>query len=65
MSQLGALHYQTQRYAESLELLRRAQHIAHRNHGVYTLKQLSIVDWITKVNLATGQILAATCNALS
>lgn len=59
LSQLGVLHYQTQRYADSLDMLRRAQHIAHRNDGVYTLKQLSIVDWITQVNLATEQFLAA------
>lgn len=59
LSQLGMQHYQTQRYADSLDMLRRAQHIAHRNDGVYTLKQLAIVDWITKVNLATDRILAA------
>lgn len=59
LSQLGVLHYETQRYADSLDMLRRAQHIAHRNDGVYTLKQLTIVDWITRVNVATDQILAA------
>jgi tetratricopeptide (TPR) repeat protein len=59
MSQLGVLRFQTQRFAESLDTLRQAQHIAHRNDGVFTLKQLEIVHWITKVNVATGKFLAA------
>lgn len=59
LSRLAIVHYQRQRYTDALELLRRAQHIAHRNDGVYTLAQLDLIDWITKVNLLSHQPLAA------
>lgn len=56
---LGRLHYLNQDYAESLAVLRRAQHITHRNDGVYSLDQLIIVDWITSNHLKTNAFSAA------
>lgn len=54
LSQLGMLYYQTGDYAEASTTFRRAQHITHRNDGVYTLDQLPIVDWISRINLASN-----------
>jgi tetratricopeptide (TPR) repeat protein len=59
LSRLGALYYQTGQFDKSLEVMRRAQHIIHRNSGVYSLDQLKIVDWITKINLRTNKPRAA------
>lgn len=56
---MGKLYYQQQDYAESMAVLRRAQHITHRDDGVYTLDQLNIVDWITSIHLRTNSILDA------
>ncbi len=56
---LGRLHYENQDYAESLAVLRRAQHITHRNHGVYSLNQLGIVNSITNNHLKTNAFVAA------
>lgn len=56
---LGKLHYLNHNYAESLAVLRRAQHITHRNDGVYSLDQLVIVDWITSNHLKTNAFAAA------
>jgi tetratricopeptide (TPR) repeat protein len=55
LSRLGGLYYQTGQYDESMEILRRAQHIIHRQKGVYSLDQLNIVDWITQINLRTNK----------
>jgi len=55
LSQLGILHYQVGEFADALALFKRAQHITHRNDGVYTLDQLHLVDWISRINLATHE----------
>lgn len=55
LSHLGGLYYKTGQYDKSLEVLRRAQHITHRQSGVYSLDQLDIVDWITQINLRKNQ----------
>jgi len=56
---LGKLHFQNQDYADSMQALRRAQHITHRNDGVYSLGQLNILEWITRIHLKTNSVLAA------
>jgi tetratricopeptide (TPR) repeat protein len=57
--QLGILHYQNGKYADALAVFQRAQHITHRNDGVYTLDQLPIVDWISRTNLVTNEVTKA------
>jgi|TARA_Y100000310_G_scaffold332478_1_gene408144 tetratricopeptide (TPR) repeat protein len=56
---LAKLHFENREYAESLAALRRAQHITHRDDGVYTLNQLNIVDWITNNHMKTSDYSAA------
>lgn len=53
---LGSLYYNHSDYEFALNTLRRAQHITHRNDGVYSLEQLPFVDSITMLNIKTGQV---------
>ena len=46
-------------FEEAEESFRRAQHISHRVGGVYTPRQLEIINYITKLNLRQGKLLAA------
>jgi len=41
------------------ETLRRAQHIAHRNEGVYSLKQFEAIELMTRIALDSNDPLAA------
>ena len=41
------------------DTFRRAQHIVHRNQGVYSSGQLAVISWLTKTNLKRGEVLAA------
>jgi tetratricopeptide (TPR) repeat protein len=43
-------------YVEAEDTLRRAQHIAHRQDGVYTRRQLSIIEFIAGIKLAKGEL---------
>ena len=38
---------------------RRAQHVLHRDQGVYDAAQLPVISWITKTNLKQGEVLSA------
>ncbi|MCZ6502337.1 MAG: tetratricopeptide repeat protein [Gammaproteobacteria bacterium] len=53
LNNLGALYYSSLNYDLATDAFRRAQHITHRADGVYTLKQLEFVDWITLINIKT------------
>lgn len=55
LTRLGALYFETQRYELAKETFQRAQHITHRNNGVYALEQLELLDWITRVSIKTGE----------
>ena len=46
-------------YNESREALRRAQHILHREEGVFTLNQLPLVDYLALTNLRAGEPFSA------
>lgn len=46
-------------YSQATLALRRAQHISHRNFGVYTLNQIEMVDQLSLVNLLRGDRLSA------
>ena len=41
------------------DTFRRAQHILHRNKGVYDSAQLQVISWLTKTSLKQGEVLAA------
>ena len=55
LNHLGLLYAGTSDYELATDAFRRAQHITHRIDGVYSLRQLKIVDWITLINIKTGQ----------
>ena len=46
-------------FSNSKEAFRRAQHILHREHGVFTLSQLPLIDYLSLNNLETGNFLYA------
>ena len=56
LSRLGGLYYKTGQFDKSLEVLRRAQHIIHRQFGVFSLDQLKIIDWITQLSVRTNRL---------
>lgn len=53
LNNLGSLYYDSSNYDLASDAFRRAQHITHRADGVYTLKQLDFVDWLTLINIKT------------
>jgi tetratricopeptide (TPR) repeat protein len=53
---LGAVQRVMGQYDEARESFRRAQHIVHRHDGVYSLDQLKILDQLTLVELAKGEL---------
>jgi tetratricopeptide (TPR) repeat protein len=59
LNRLGNLYSHDHRYPEALAAMRRAQHITHRNDGVYTLDQLGIVKGISAVFRKTNRLRAA------
>ncbi|HJN52246.1 MAG: tetratricopeptide repeat protein [Pseudomonadales bacterium] len=59
LNEFAILSYKTGRLDESLELLRRSQHIIQRSHGVYSLEQSETLNWISKVLLASRESLQA------
>ena len=46
-------------YKNSRNALRRAQHILHREEGVFTLKQLPLIDYLALTSLRAGDALNA------
>ncbi len=48
-----------ERLDEAEEAFRHAQHIAHRAEGVYTPRQLNIINYITRIELKKGKVLEA------
>lgn len=58
LKRLGSLYYHARRFPEALQVLRRAQHITHRNDGVYTLDQLNIIKGISAIGQKTNQFQA-------
>lgn len=59
LTQLGKLYINTGKYSDAMQAFRRAQHIMHRNEGVYTLSQLDLVDRISSINVSFKQSLDA------
>ena len=55
LNHLAVLCYLTDQLSESLDLLRRSQHITQRSDGVYSLDQLEAVSWISKVLVAANK----------
>ena len=55
LSHQGSLYYDTSDYELATAAFRKAQHITHRIGGVYSLEQLELIDWITLINIKTGQ----------
>ena len=51
--------YSLEKTTEAQDSFRRAQHIMHRNEGVYAADQIQIIDWLTKVNLKHGNLSGA------
>lgn len=56
LNNLGVLYYRDADYGLATDAFRRAQHIAHRTDGVYTLTQLEFLDWLTMINLKQARI---------
>ncbi len=46
-------------YEEGEDTLRRAQHITHRQDGVYSAEQISLVNYLTTAHLKQGRVLDA------
>ena len=55
LEHLGVLYFGTQRYELARETFRKAQHIMHRNGGVYTLEQLDLLNGITRISIKTHE----------
>lgn len=55
-SDLGSLYFASSDFDLAIESFRKAQHITHRNDGVYSLEQLEFVDAITMLNIKTGRV---------
>ena len=55
LQHLGTLYYQMGDYSKSEKMLRRVQHIMHRNDGVYTMDQLPVVEGISRIYVKTNR----------
>lgn len=55
----GLIQESMENYSESEDVLRRAQHIIHRHDGVYSPRQVPMVDQLTVVKIKKGEMLAA------
>ena len=47
----GITEYTLQLTEDAEDSFRRAQHVMHRNQGVYAAKQLDVINWITRTHL--------------
>ncbi|MCB1691951.1 MAG: tetratricopeptide repeat protein, partial [Pseudomonadales bacterium] len=52
----GMIDKDTGQYAQAIDSLRRAQHIRHRQDGVYTKLQLPIIDELANVDVALDRL---------
>ena len=59
LMQLSKLSIDAGDYETAKDSLQRAQNISHRNEGVYSLKQLEIVDLLTNIALSNAEHKAA------
>ena len=55
LNSLGSLYYDSADFDLAKDTFSRAQHISHRTDGVYTLKQLHSVEWITLTDLKSSR----------
>lgn len=55
----GLIRESIENYSGSEDVLRRAQHIIHRNDGVYSPRQVPMVDQLTVIKIKKGEMLAA------
>ena len=51
-------------YDSSIKATERAQHLSHRHDGVYSLRQLEMMDLLTEINLGSQQAEEANKNQL-
>jgi tetratricopeptide (TPR) repeat protein len=56
---LGMTFTKARDYEQATAALRRAQHITHRTFGVYSLEQISLVDQLSHINAAKGNLVSA------
>jgi tetratricopeptide (TPR) repeat protein len=54
--ELARIYMATGRMEEALTSLRRAQHLTHRDDGVYAMRQLEIIDLVTVLHLNLDEI---------
>lgn len=52
----GVLYYEMGEDKKAIDKFQEAQHIAHRNDGVYTLTQLTAMDWVSATVKRSGAI---------
>ena len=55
----GMLQARAHNYSQAVQLFRRAQHVLHLQDGVYTRKQLPVLDQLTSIDQARGLLLDA------
>lgn len=53
------IHASHEMYTVAEDLLRRAQHIIHRNAGVYSPRQVPVVDRLTSISWRKGELIEA------
>jgi len=56
---LANIYIESNRFEKAEESLRRAQHISHRDDGVFAMRQLEIIDLLFELNLREGKIRSA------
>jgi tetratricopeptide (TPR) repeat protein len=56
---LATIYIDTDRFEKAEESLRRAQHITHRDDGVFAMRQLEVIDLLFELNLRKGEISGA------
>ena len=56
---LGSAYRITGNHEQALDALRRAQHVIHRHDGVYSSDQLDVVDQLTRLRIAEGDVAGA------
>ncbi|MEX2489103.1 MAG: tetratricopeptide repeat protein [Pseudomonadales bacterium] len=53
------IHASQDMYIEAEDLLRRVQHVIHRNAGVYSPRQVPVIDRITGIKIQKGEMIEA------
>lgn len=52
----GITEFSLEAMTRAEDSFRRAQHIMHRNQGVYAPEQLPVIAWLTRTNLKAGNV---------